>query len=106
MSDDKPDPVFVLKAEAGGEPFPFEYQGEKFTIPHVRDMDVFAVRQVIADATNEDDLMVNLYKQAMGPEQFDQLKALGLTQHVFANLVMAWRRHCGLEEGESSASSA
>lgn len=106
MSEDtekRDNPVFVLHREAGGEPFVFEWDGGKYEIPHVRDMDVFGVQEKISEAVNEDDLIFALFSDGMGVRDWAKLKKSGMNQQTFATLVTAWRRHCGLVTGESSA---
>lgn len=101
--EDRDNAVFVLHREAGGEPFRFEWDGGTYEIPHVRDMDVFRVQDTITASSSEDDLIFALFSAGMG-DNWSDLKAAGMNQQTFANLVTAWRRHCGLIQGESSAS--
>jgi hypothetical protein len=97
--------LFVLKREAGGEPFRFKVGSKTLSIPHVRSVDQFALAEIWATDHHSDlEFITDLFRFLMG-ENFDDLRSMHLTRPELTSLHEAYSAHCGTDEGESAASS-
>lgn len=99
--------IFVLQREAGGEPFEFEVDGEKFRVKHTRDMNQFALADLFSGAENDVQFITGLLRAGMTEADVQRLARLEPSQPELAAIHTAYMAHCGMKnEGESSASSA
>lgn len=98
---------FVLKREANREPFDFEVDGEKFTVPHVADIDQFELAELFGRVANLTDIeFLVAFLDLFVPEaDRDRFRALRLNRESLTALYEAIQAHNGVTPGESSASS-
>jgi hypothetical protein len=96
--------LFVLKREAGGEPFKFKVGAKTLTIPHIASVDQFELAAVWA-TEHETDLafLTDFFRFLLG-DDFETLRGLHLTRPELMNLHDAYNAHCGTKPGESAAS--
>jgi hypothetical protein len=95
---------FTLKREAAGEPFVVKIDGETLTIPHVKSLNQFDLAELMESATSDLQFTSQVFKIALG-DDFAKLRALGLNEPELSALFEAYNKHCGVNAGESSASS-
>ena len=98
---------FVLKREANKEPFAFEVDGEKFTVPHVADIDQFELAELFARIGELSDIeyLTAFLDLFLAEEDRPRFRALRLNRESLAALYEAIQAHNGVNLGESSASS-
>lgn len=86
-------------AEAEGEPFEFTFGGEKYRLPYSPDLR--------AVAAMEQGKLTDAMRLLLGSEQWGRLLAADAVFNIpaFESLMAAYMKHCGLEPGESKASS-
>lgn len=102
------DTLFVLKREAAREPFRFEVDGEAFSVPHVKDVDQFALAELFSRAEKVTDLefITGFLDLFLSDEDRPRLRALKLDRDSLLALYERIQKHNGVTAGESSASSA
>lgn len=95
--------VFDLDAleveDEAAEPFTFTFQGERYEMPLVGQMD-FADQLNLEESTLSQSLQIIL-----GDEQFERLLDARIKTGRMRALIEAWNAHQGLEPGKSQASS-
>lgn len=108
MPDEKkPDKFAALKAEVEGEPYRVEIGDRgKYVIPHINTLNVFDFNDAVDNAVGDLGAVIAVLQLAMSPEDFKRLREADLNRPTLIALYTAWQEHCGLAEGESSASSA
>lgn len=91
----------AVKAEVNLEPFRFNHGGKRFVMVNLNELDSW---EVVALADGGDvKAMMDGFKLALG-EQWEAFRAIPLKQWKLRALFTAYRKHCGLDEGESVAS--
>ena len=93
MSND----VFSLTdwiAENRKDPYPFEYGGQTFELPHLSSIDLRISEA--ADADNVEALKA-LFRLGLGPEQWAAFEALAWPADAMGELFRRWRAHAGLK---------
>lgn len=97
--------LFVLRREAGGEPFEFKVGAKTLKVPHINSVDQFELAELFAsDHTSDLAFVTDLFKLCLG-DSFESLRALHLTRPELMALHQAYTAHCGTDTGESAASS-
>lgn len=91
----------AVKSEVDLTPFRFNFAGRRYTMTHLEDLNIWDLMEV-ADR-GEIGAMVGAFKAALGNE-FDDFRAQKLPQYKLKALFEAYRKHCGVESGESDAS--
>jgi hypothetical protein len=102
--DDKPFDfnLDAVKAEVESTPFVVHWNGRPFTFQHMQELDSW---ELLAAADSGDvGAVTGSLRLALG-EQWDDFRKKPLPQYKLMPLFKAWQKHCGMEEGESSASS-
>ena len=98
----------AVESEVELRPFRFlwatkDNPNRRFTMEHMQALDIWPL---IASADGGDlSAMVDAFKAAMGDEQWKAFRAVPLPQFKLKALFEAYRKHCGMNEGESEASS-
>lgn len=96
----KPFDLDAVEAEEAGEPFPFDFGGRTYTLPHVQDVD----RKVLLSADQgEQAAMVELFRSGLGAD-YEEFDRQPMKLRSLDALFRAWLAHCGLEPGELVAS--
>ncbi|MFF3671686.1 hypothetical protein [Microtetraspora malaysiensis] len=90
-------------AEAQGEPFTFAFKGKPWTLPAMRDLDVWPM----LDAAEKGDLAVVqvVFKAAFG-NRWEEFRQHPMPRGGLSGLFEAYRKHSDEDLGESSASSS
>jgi hypothetical protein len=97
--------IYTLKREARREPFTFKVDKATFTLPHVSDVDQFALAELIyRDGDTDLSFIVDWFRFMLG-DQIDKFTALGLSRPDMLNIYEAYTKFTGTDEGESEASS-
>lgn len=86
--------------ESLGTPFTFKLGGKEFTLPHQKDVDKSSL--VLADG-NPGQYAMDSLRIALG-DQWDAFDEIALSVSGVDKLYAAWNEHCGVEAGESQAS--
>ncbi|MEU9134590.1 hypothetical protein AB0D33_01245 [Streptomyces sp. NPDC048404] len=92
----------AVKAEVESTPFRIHWNGRRFTFAHMQDLDCWELLAA-ADAGEANAVMGSL-RLALGDE-WEDFRKVPMPQYKLMPLFKAYRAHCGLEPGESSASS-
>ncbi|KND30081.1 hypothetical protein [Streptomyces stelliscabiei] len=93
----------AVKAEVESTPFIVHWNGRRFEFAHMQDLDSWELLAA-ADGGEANAVMGSL-RLALGGEQWKAFREKPLPQYKLMPLFKAWQKHCGMEEGESSASS-
>lgn len=97
--------IYTLKREARREPFTFAVGKAKFTLPHIADVDQFALAELLYRAGDTDlSFIVDWFRFMLG-DQLEKFTALGLSRDDMLNIYAAYTKFTGADEGESEASS-
>lgn len=97
--------IYTLKREARHEPFTFTVDKAKFTLPHVGDVDQFALAELLyRDGDTDLSFVTDWFKFMLG-DQLEKFQALGLSRNDMLNIYEAYTKFTGADEGESEASS-
>lgn len=93
-------------AEVAGNPYEFTWADRDWTLPHMRDLDIFLLTELEnlnPTAMTADDL-TSLFDRIFGPEQATEWARVPKPL-TFLNLMLKrWTEHSGRQEGESPAS--
>jgi hypothetical protein len=98
----------AVQAEVDLTPFRFLWASKdnpnrRFTMEHIQALDIWPL---MASADRGDiGAMTAAFKVALGKEQWEEFHATPLPQYKLKALFDAYRTHCGVDEGESQASS-
>ena len=103
-TDDKPFDfnLDAVKSETELAPFRVNFGGRRFTMVHLEELDVWK----IVEGANGGDIgmMLAAFKAALGSE-YEEFRKRPLPQYKLKELFKAYQTHCGVELGESEASS-
>ncbi|KMS71762.1 hypothetical protein ACH49_24365 [Streptomyces leeuwenhoekii] len=91
----------AVQAEADLRPFRVHWGGRRFEMQHLEALDIWELME--AAEKGEAGAMVGAFREALG-DQWDDFRAIRLPQFKLKALFDAYRKHCGLEPGESAAS--
>ena len=103
--DDKPYDfnLDAVKVEKDLPPFRFPYKGEQFEMKHREYLDqipILEANESGGDAT----ATLTALRTALGKEQWEKIRKLGLFRKQMNALLNAYDEFCGAEQGESSGS--
>jgi hypothetical protein len=91
----------AVKAEVELTPFRFHFDGRRWEMAHLQDLDIWDL--VEAAEGGDVKAMLGSFKLALG-DDFDDFRKIRLPQYKLTALFKAYQKHCGLEPGESAAS--
>lgn len=91
----------TVKAEVELTPFRFHFNGRRWEMAHLEDLDVWSL--VEAAERGEIGAMLGIFETALGSD-FTDFRKVKLPQYKLKALFNAYREHCGFEAGESDAS--
>lgn len=97
--------MFVLQREAAKEPFKAEIDGKSFSFAHVADLDQFEFADLLASDPNDRVFVDAVVRMALSDDDLASLRACCVKQSELEALFVAYKAHCGLNVGESLASS-
>ncbi|WP_067171202.1 hypothetical protein [Microtetraspora niveoalba] len=90
-------------AEATGAPFTFAFKGKPWTLPAMRDLDVWPM----LDAAPQGDLaVVQVVLKAAFGDRWEEFRSHPMPRKGLSGLFEAYRKHSDADLGESSASSS
>ncbi|OYP17057.1 hypothetical protein CFC35_23215 [Streptomyces sp. FBKL.4005] len=98
----------AVQAEVDLTPFRFlwatkDNPNRRFTMLHLQDLDVWDLME--AAEGGDISAMVGAFRAAMSEDDWTAFRAAPMPQYKLKALFDAYRRHCGVAEGESPASS-
>lgn len=98
----------TVQAESELSPFRFLWASKqnpnrRFTMKHLEALNVWPL-MVAADG-GDASAMVGVFRTALGADEWDEFRKTELPQYKMKALFTAYRKHCGVESGESLASS-
>lgn len=91
----------AVKAESDLVPFRVHFDGRRWDFDHMESLDIWDL--VEAAEGGEVQAMIGVFKTALG-DNFTDFRKVRLPQYKMKALFDAYRKHCGLEPGESDAS--
>lgn len=91
----------AVQAETELRPFRFHWNGKRWEMQHLEALDVWGLME--AAEGGDTAAMTGAFREAMG-KQWETFRAIRLPQYKLKALFDAYRKHCGLEPGESAAS--
>lgn len=92
----------TVKAETELRPFRVHFGGRRYEMAHLEALDVWTLMDVAE--RGEIGAMLGAFKAALG-DDYEDFRKQGLPQYKLKALFEAYRKHCGVDEGESPASS-
>lgn len=92
----------AVRAEAELTPFVVHWDGRRWEFEHMQALDAWEL--LAAAEGGEISAITGALELALG-DQWKDFRAIKLPQYKLMPLFKAWQKHCGLEPGESSASS-
>jgi hypothetical protein len=92
----------AVKAEVASTPFRVHWDGRRFSFQHMQDLDCWEL--LAAADSGEANAVMGSLRLALGDEWAD-FRKVPMPQYKLMPLFKAWQKHCGMEPGESSASS-
>ncbi|WP_030569570.1 hypothetical protein [Streptomyces aureocirculatus] len=93
----------AVKAEVDLTPWRVHWNDRRWEFAHLQDLDVFEL--MAAAERGEVGAMLGVFEAALG-EQFPEFRKIRLPQYKLQALFDAYRKFCGMAEGESQASSS
>ncbi|OQQ16140.1 hypothetical protein B0675_02325 [Streptomyces sp. M41(2017)] len=102
--DDKPFDfnLDAVKAEVESTPFRVHWNGRRFTFKHMQDLDSWEL--LAAADSGEANAVMGSLRLALGDE-WEEFRKVPMPQYKLMPLFKAYQAHCGMDSGESSASS-
>jgi hypothetical protein len=94
----------AVQAEVDLTPWRVHWDGRRWEFAHMQDLDVWGLME--AAESGEVAAMAGIFKAALGDEEWARFRKVRLPQYKLKALFDAYRKHCGVAEGESEASSA
>lgn len=93
----------AVEAEVDLTPWRVHWKGRRWEFAHMEDLDVWG----LIEAAEGGDVAatVGVFKAALGESDWQDFRKIRLPQYKLKALFDAYRRHCGVDEGESEASS-
>jgi hypothetical protein len=91
----------AVKSEVDLIPFRVHYDGRRWELAHIESLDIWDL--VEAAEGGEIQAMTGVFRISLG-DQWEDFRKVRLPQYKMKSLFTAYRKHCGLEPGESEAS--
>ena len=91
----------AVESEVELRPFRVHFNGRRWEFAHMEGLDIWDL--VEAAEGGEVRAMIGVFKAALG-DDFDDFRKVKFPQYKMKALFTAYRKHCGLEPGESEAS--
>src|ERR1051325_1644962 len=91
----------AVKCEVELRPFTVHYDGRRWARPHMEGLDIWDLAE--AAEGGEVSAMIGVFKAALGDDYAD-FRKVKFPQYKMKALFAEYRKHCGLEPGESEAS--
>jgi hypothetical protein len=91
----------AVQAEVDLAPFRVHFNGRRFEFAHMEGLDIWDL--VEHAEGGEVKAMIGVFRTSLG-DQFDDFRKVKLPQYKMKALFGAYRKHCGMEPGESDAS--
>ncbi|MCX5522584.1 hypothetical protein OG342_06865 [Streptomyces bobili] len=91
----------AVESEVELRPFRVHYNGHRWEFAHMEGLNIWDL--VEAAEGGEVSAMVGVFKISLG-EQWTEFRKLKFPQYKMKALFKEYRKHCGLEPGESEAS--
>ncbi|MEU0808800.1 hypothetical protein [Streptomyces sp. NPDC005970] len=92
----------AVQAESELTPFVVHWNGQRWTFEHMQALDAW---ELLAAAEGGDVRAVTGALELALGDQWPEFRKIKLPQYKLMPLFQAWQKHCGLEPGESVASS-
>jgi hypothetical protein len=92
----------AVEAEVDLTPFVFQYSGRRWTMRHLQELNIMPL--MTAAELGDAAAMLGAFREALG-EDWAEFQKAGLPQYKLQPLFDAYSRHCGMQPGESPASS-
>lgn len=91
----------AIKSEVELTPFRVHFDGRRWEFAHMEGLDIWDL--VEAAEGGEIRAMIGVFKAALG-DDFADFRKVKLPQFKMKAMFTAYRKHCGMEPGESEAS--
>lgn len=93
----------AVKAEVDLTPWRVNWNGRRWEFAHMEDLDVWG----LMEAAEGGDIAatIGVFKASLGDKDWEEFRKIRLPQYKLKALFDAYRKHCGVAEGESEASS-
>ena len=91
----------AVESEVELRPFRVHFNGRRWEFAHMEGLDIWDL--VEPAEGGEVRAMIGVFKAALG-DDFDDFRKVKFPQYKMKALFTAYRKHCGLEPGESEAS--
>lgn len=91
----------AVKSEVELTPFRVHFDGRRWEFAHIEGLDIWDL--VEAAEGGEVKAMVGVFRISLG-EQWEDFRKVKLPQFKMKALFTEYRKHCGMEPGESEAS--
>lgn len=101
--DDKPFDfnLDTVKAEVDLTPFRFQWNGKRWEMTHVQELDSWGL--IAATGSRELEVIARMFEVALG-SQYPEFSKVKLPQYKLQKLFDAYMEFCGVDPGESLAS--
>lgn len=93
----------AVKVEESLRPFRFNYGGKRWEMAHRETLDQLPIMEA-AESGGDFAATLEMLRAAMGSEQWQRFRKLGLRRKQMQELSEAYDRFCGTELGESQGS--
>ena len=93
----------AVQAEVDLSPWRVHWDGRRWEFAHMQDLDVWPLLE--AAEAGDVEAMLGIFRTALGEQQWKDFRKIRLPQYKMKALFDAYRKHSGLAEGESAASS-
>lgn len=102
-ADDKPFDFNLdsAKAEVDLAPFRFQWGGKRWAMTHVQELDAWGL--IAATGSRDLDVITKMFQVALG-DQYESFTEIPLPQYKLQALFDAYMEYCGVDPGESLAS--
>ncbi|MFC5187136.1 hypothetical protein [Actinomadura harenae] len=77
-------------------------ENKRWTFAHMQELDTWDL--IAAAGKGDNAATIEMFKAALGPDQFREFRKIPLPQWAAEELFNAWGEHCGVDVGESSGS--
>ncbi|KOU41253.1 hypothetical protein ADK55_29110 [Streptomyces sp. WM4235] len=91
----------TVESEVALDPFRVHFQGRRWEFAHIEGLDIWDL--VEAAEGGQLKAMIGVFQNSLG-DQWPEFRKLSFPQYKMKALFTAYRKHCGLEPGESEAS--
>lgn len=93
----------AVKVEKTLRPFRFHFGGKRWEMAHRETLDKIPLLEAYEQGGEPAGTLLSL-RTAMGEEQWEQFRKLGLRGQQLSKLTQAYDKFCGTDEGESEGS--